>query len=70
MDKLAPLKKQKINLRPKNPWYDMDLKTHKHLMRKREKKWLKYKFESCWIAYKKCQNSYYGKFNFKKKEVL
>ena len=39
-------------------------------MRKREKKWLKYKLESCWIAYTRCQNSYYGKLNCKKKEVL
>ena len=61
LDKLAPLKKQKINLRHKNPWYDM---------RKREKRWLKYRLESCWTAYKKCQNSYYGKLIFKKKQVL
>ena len=38
MNKLAPLKKQKINLRPKNPWYDMEMKAHKRLMRKMEKK--------------------------------
>ena len=70
LDKLAPLKKQKINLRPKNPWYDMEVKAHKRLMWKLEKKWLKYKLESCWVTYKKCRNSYYGKLNFKKKAVL
>ena len=67
LNELVPLKKQKINLRPKNPWYDMEVKAHKRLMRKMEKKWLKYKLESCWVAYKKCRNSYYGKLNFKKK---
>ena len=70
LNELAPLKKQKINLRPKNPWYDMEVKAHKRLMRKMEKKWLKYKLESCWVAYKKCRNSYYGKLNFKKKATL
>ena len=69
MDKLTSLKKQKIKLRPKNPWYDKDLKTSKRQVRRRER-WLKYKSEACWIAYKKCQNSYYGKLNLKKKMVL
>ena len=70
LNKLVPLKKQKINLRPKNPWYDMEMKAHKRLMRKMEKKWLKHKLESCWVAYKKCRNSYCGKLNFKKKVTL
>ena len=70
LNELAPLKKQKINLRPKNPWYDMEVKAHKRLMRKMEKKWLKHKLESCWVAYEKCRNSYYGKLNFKKKAML
>ena len=70
LDKLAPLKKQKINLRPKNPWYDMEMKAHKRQMRKMEKKWLKHKLEPYWVAYKKCRNSYYGKLNFKKKATL
>ena len=39
-------------------------------MRKLEKKWLKYKNESCHTAFKKCHNSYYGKLNAKKKSVL
>ena len=37
LDKLAPLKCCKINLTPKNPWYDMELKSHKIQMRKRGK---------------------------------
>ena len=70
LNKLAPLKKQKINFRPKNPWYDMEMKAHKRPMRKMEKKWLKHKLECCWVAYKKCRNSYYGTLNFKKKVML
>ena len=54
LDTLAPLRKQKISLRPKNPWYDMEMKSHKRQLRKMEKKWLKYKSEPYWIAYKKC----------------
>ena len=52
LDKLALLKKQKVNLRPKNPWCDSDLKAHKRLMRKKERMWLKYKLESCRTTYK------------------
>ena len=70
LNTLAPLKTQKINLRPKKPWYDMEMKTHKRQMRKMEKKWLKHKSEPYWVAYKKCRNSYYGKLNFKKKVTL
>ena len=48
----------------------MEMKSHKRQMRKMEKKWLKYKSEPYWVAYKKCRNSYYGKLNFKKKVTL
>ena len=34
------------------------------------KKWLKYKLESLWLAYKKVRNSYFGKLNTKKKEYI
>ena len=63
---LAPEKVCKVNLRLKKPWYDTDLKDHKHQVRKLEKKWLKYKNEGCLTAYKKCHNCYYGKLNTKK----
>ena len=67
---LAPIKTVNTNLRSKKPWYDNDMKQHKRRVRKLEKKWLKYKLDSCWIAYKKCRNSYFGKFNAKKKDTL
>ena len=52
------------------PWYDREMTRHKAMMRRREKKWLKYKLSSCWSAYKITRNTYYGKLNTKKKEVL
>ena len=39
-------------------------------MWKLEKKWTKYKLDSCWQAYKKARNSYYYLLNSKKKEAL
>ena len=69
-DELAPLKKCTISLRPKKPWYDQEIKELKHKMRKCEQKWIKYKLDSCWQAYKAVRNIYYAKLNNKKKNVL
>ena len=52
---LTPIKTVNTNLRSKKPWYDNDMKQHKRQVRKLEKKWLKYKLDSCWIAQKKIQ---------------
>ena len=69
-DTLAPQKEIKVNLRPKQPWYDQEIKTLKRKVCKYEKKWLKYKMDSLWIAYKKVRNSYFGLLNAKKKAVV
>ena len=42
----------------------------KRRMQKLEKKWLKYKFNSNWTAYKKARNSYYAGLNASKKSAL
>ena len=60
LDILTPEKECKISLKPKQLWFDDEAKTLKRKMCKLEKKWLKYKLESCWMAYKKAWNSYYG----------
>ena len=39
-------------------------------MCKYEKKWLKYKLDSLWVAFKKVRNSYYGLLNIKKRTTL
>ena len=70
LDKLAPITKCSISLKPKMPWYDREMTNHKAMMRRREKKWLKYKLDSCWTAYKMTRNTYYGRLNTKKKSVL
>ena len=69
-DTLAPQKEIKVNTRPKQPWYDREIKTLKRKVHKYEKKWLKYKMNSLWTAYKKVRNSYFGTLNAKKKAVL
>ena len=69
-DTLAPQKETKVNLRPKQPWYDQEIKMLKRKVCKYEKKWLKYKMDSLWIAYRKVRNSYFGTLNAKKKAVL
>ena len=46
------------------------MKEPKRKVRKYEKKWLKYKMDSLWTAYKKVRNSYFSKLNAKKKVVL
>ena len=70
LDKLAPEKKVCKSLRSKHPWYTSDLKQHKRRVRKLEKKWLKYKLGSGWIAYKKARNAYYSKLNANKISML
>ena len=70
VDTLAPAKTCNINFRVKKLWYDQGIKNHKRLMCKLEKKWLKYKLDSCWTAYKKCRNSYYGKLNANQNNAL
>ena len=69
-DTLAPLKECKVNLRAKQPWYDQQMKVLKRKVHKYEKKWLKYKLDPLWVAFKKVRNSYYGLLNIKKRTTL
>ena len=70
LDKLTPVKKCSISLKTKMPWFNSEMAKHKAMMRQHEKKWLKYKLSSNWIAFKNIQNRYYVKLNTKKKLVL
>ena len=69
-DTLAPLKECKVNLRSKQPWYNQQMKALKRKVCKYEKKWLKYKLDSLWVAFKKVRNSYFGLLNIKKKSSI
>ena len=46
------------------------MKQLKKKVHKYEKKWLRYKLDSLWTAYKKVRNSYSGKLNAKKKNMI
>ena len=46
------------------------MKALKRKVRKYEKKWLKYKLDSLWVAFKKVRNSYFGLLNKKKKSSI
>ena len=69
LNDLAPEKQATIPLKPKYR-YTIDLRSLKHKVRQLEEKWLRYKFESCWIAFKKQWNLYYAKLSQSKKEAL
>ena len=69
-DTLAPLKECKVDLKTKQPWYNQDMKLMKRKVHKYEKKWLKYKLDSPWVAFKKVRNSYFGLLNKKKKNSI
>ena len=70
LDTLALVKKCQKELKPKKPWYTTELKQLKRKVRKHEHKWLKYKLDSGWCAYKAVRNSYYAILNNNKKEAL
>ena len=67
---MAPLKECKVNLRAQQAWYDQHMKTLKRKVHKYEKKWLKYKLDSLWVAFKKVRNSYFGLLNKRKKSSI
>ena len=67
---MAPKKKIHKSLRPKCPWYNCELRSHKRKVQKLEKKWFRYKLDSLWTAYKNAQNPYYAKLNTWKKLTL
>ena len=69
-DVLAPPKQVLSLLRTKQPWYDCEMKELKKSVRCHEHKWLKYKLDSCWKAYKSERNKYFGKLNYKKKTSI
>ena len=70
LDTLAPEQEKKVSLKTKQPWYNQEMRILKRKVRKLEKKWMKYKLDSCWMAYKKARNSYYYKLNAKKKDTI
>ena len=68
LDKLAPLKRCSISIRPKKPWFNKEMAPNKAKVRRREKRQLKYRLLSCWTAFKNTRNSYYGRLKRKRKQ--
>ena len=58
----------KLLLKTKHPWYCQELRQQKAKERRHEKKWLKYRLESPWAAYKVERNKYYALLKCKKTE--
>ena len=69
-DTLAPANQASSFLRTKQPWYDSEMKELKKAVRHHKRKWLKYRLESCWRAYRNVKNKYFGKHKYKKKTSI
>ena len=70
IDKIAPQQVKKITLRIRKPWYDSDLKHQRHIVINRERKWLKYREQSHWKAYKKERNRFITMIKYKKRDHI
>ena len=53
LDTLAPEKEKKVSLKTKKPLYDREMVELKCKVCKLEKKWMKYRMDSLWQAYKR-----------------
>ena len=53
IDKITPKQVKKITSRIRKPWYDDDLKQKRQVVKNKERKWLKYREQSHWKAYKR-----------------
>ena len=70
MDDLASELKCTASLKPKRPWYDAEACEQKQIVRKLERKLIKYKLDSLWTAFKKARNKYNTLLNHKKGESI
>ena len=70
MDELAPELKCTALLKPKCPWYDTEAHEQKQIVRKLERRFIKYKLDSLWTAFKRARNKYNTLLNYKKRESI
>ena len=66
LDKIAPQQIKKITARIRKPWCDNDLKHQRQIVKNRERKWLKYKEQPHWKAYKRERNRFITMIKYKK----
>ena len=69
MDKIAPLQFEKITSK-KNPWYDTDLKHQRQIVKNRERKWVKYREQSHWKAYKRERNRFITMIKYRRRDHI
>ena len=70
MDKIATQQIKKITSRIKKPWYDNNLKHQRQIVKSRERKWLKYREQPHWKAYKGERNRFITMIKYKKRDHL
>ena len=70
MDKIAPQQLKSITSRIKKPWYNNDLKHQRQIMKNRERKWLKYREQPHWKAYKRERNRFITMIKYKKRDHI
>ena len=70
IDKIVPQQVKKITSRIRKPWYDVNLKHQRHIMKNRERKWLKYRQQSCWKAYNRERNRFITTIKYKKRDHI
>ena len=68
-DTLAPAKQVSSCLRTKQPWYDSETNEFKKSVQCHERKWLKYRLELCWRAYRNVKNKYLANLNTRRKHL-
>ena len=69
LDTVAPEKEVLVSVHPKQPWYDQYVKDQHHVVRNRERAWLKYKQPEHWKAYKRECNIYVRLLIFRRKQL-
>ena len=70
LDKIAPQQIKKITSRIKKPWYNNNFKHQRQIVKNRERKWLKYREQPHWKAYKRERNRFITMIKYKKKRSL
>ena len=69
LDKIAPRPIKKITPRIRKPCHNDDLKHERKILKNRERKWLKYKDQSHWKAYKRERNGFITMLKYKKETM-
>ena len=70
LNKIAPEKKVQCHQRPKQLWYTTELREQKRIVRNRESKWLKYRENHLWLAYKRERNRYNAMLTYHKSQQI